>query len=277
MTATTTLDRPELARVTRAPVGLRDVLRSEWIKLRSVRSTFWTAVAATVIAIGVGDLLCLYFSANWSHLSAAQRRTFDPTATSLGGIFFAQIAIGTLGVLVVTSEYGTGMIRTTFAAVPQRRLLLAAKALTFAGMAFLLGEMLSFTAFGIGQAILGPKHLGASLRDTDVLRAVIGGGIYLTLVGLLGMALGALIRRTAGGLATLFGLLFLAMLIASTLPASWYDRIGQYLPASAGSQIMFVEPLDQHVLGPWSGVGVLALYVTAVFGPAAYLVGRRDA
>jgi ABC-2 type transport system permease protein len=150
-------------------------------------------------------------------------------------------------------------------------------ALTFAGAVFLLGELLSFTGFGIGQAILGPKHLGASLRDTDVLRAVIGGGVYLTLVGLQGMALGALIRRTAGGLATLFGLLFLAMLIASTLPASWYDRMGQYLPASAGSQIMFVVPLDQHVLGPWSGVGVLALYVTAVFGPAAYMVGRRDA
>jgi hypothetical protein len=277
MTATTTLHRPEPARAAGTPIRLRDVLRSEWIKLRSVRSTLWTAVAATLIAIGVGDLLCLYFSANWSHFSAAQRRTFDATATSLGGIFFAQIAIGTLGVLAVTSEYGTGSIRTTYAAVPQRRLLLAAKALTFAGAVFLLGELLSFTAFGIGQAILGPEHSGASLRDTDVLRAVIGGGAYLTLVGLLGMAFGALIRRTAGALTTLFGLLFLAMLIAATLPAFWYDRIGQYLPASAGSQIMFVVPLDQHVLGPWAGAGVLALYVSAAFGAAAYLIGRRDA
>jgi len=171
---------------------------------------------------------------------------FDPTLTSLSGVYLAQIAIGTLGVLVISSAYGSGMIRATFAAVPQRRAVLAAKAIVFGACTLVLGEVMSFAAFGIGQAILSTAHpqmsgiqASASLSQPDVLRAVCGAGLYLTVVGLLGFGLGAAIRHTAGALPACFGVLFGLSAIVDLLPTSWRNdicRTCRPMPAARHSQ-----------------------------------------
>jgi len=250
-----------------------NVLRSEWTKLRSVRSTYWTALVAVVVTIGVAVIVCAKWADDIRH---AHIDKIDPTLTSLNGLYLAQVAVGTLGVLVISSEYGTGMIRATFAAVPQRRAVLAAKALVFTAATLVAGEVLSFSAFGIGQAILHPVHAGASLGQHEVLRAVVGGGLYLAAIGLLGFGLGALIRHTAGALSAFFGVLFAFSALADLLPTSWRNDVIPYLPANAGSQIFTVDRVHD-ALTPWSGLGVFCLYAAAAITAAAVLITRRDA
>src|ERR1700730_9936293 len=208
-------------------IGFPNLLRSEGTKLRSVRSTYWTAVVAVLATVALGAAICI----RWRHdltVHPEDLSGFDATLTSLNGIYLAQVAVGALGVLVISSEYGTGMIRATLGAVPQRRAMLAAKAVVFAASTFIAGEILSFTAFGLGQAILGPSHGGASLGDPGVLRAVVGGGLYLTAVGMLGFGLGALIRHTAGALSAFFGILFALTAIVDLLPTSWRNHLIKY-------------------------------------------------
>jgi ABC-2 type transport system permease protein len=250
-----------------------DVLRSEWTKLRSVRSTYWTGLVAVLATIGVCVIVCIKWADDIRHSSADK---LDPTLASLNGIFLAQVAVGTLGVMVISSEYGTGMIRATFGAVPQRRAVLAAKGLVFGVATLVVGEILSFAAFGIGQAILSGAHAGASLGQPEVLRAVIGGGLYLAAVGLLGFGIGALVRHTAGALSAFFGILFALTALADLLPTSWRNDVMPYLPANAGTQIFAVQRTHDS-LAPWTGLGVLCLYAVAAITAATVLVTRRDA
>jgi ABC-2 type transport system permease protein len=263
-------------------IGFGNLVRSEWTKLRSVRSTYWTVVVAALSTVALAVVICLRFRQILGSDRPGIDDGFDPTLTSLNGIYLAQIAIGTLGVLVITSEYATEMIRATFSAVPQRRGVLAAKALVFAGTTFLLGEVMSFAAFGIGQAILGGAHdlpgvhTSASLADPGVFRAVFGAGLYLAAVGLLGFGLGAMIRHTAGALSAFFGLLFGASVITALLPTSWRNDIMPYLPANSGSQIFTIVP-THDALAPWSGLGVFCLYAVAALIVGFVLVGVRDA
>ncbi len=257
-------------------VGFANVMRSEWTKLRSVRSTYWTLIFAVLATVALGAVIC----ARWAQIvrngGPGKLDGFDATLTSLNGIYLAQIAIGTLGVLVISSEYGTGMIRATFSAVPQRRVVLAAKATVFAAAMLLLGEVMSFAAFGIGQALLSGAHAGVSLGQPGVLRAVIGGGLYLSAVGLLGFGLGAVIRHTAGALSAFFGLLFGASAIADLLPTSWHNDVLPYMPANAGSQIFTTVPTHGS-LGPWAGLGVFCLYAVAAIVAGFALTAIRDA
>ena len=250
-----------------------DVLRSEWTKLRSVRSTYWTGLIAAVATIGICMIVCIKWANDIRH---SPGDTVDPTLASLNGIFLAQVAVGTLGVMVISSEYGTGMIRATFGAVPQRRAVLAAKGLVFAAVTLVIGEILSFVAFGIGQAILSGAHAGASLGQPQVLRAVAGGGLYLAAVGLLGFGIGALVRHTAGALSAFFGVLFALTALADLLPTSWRNDVMPYLPANAGTQIFAVQRTHDS-LAPWTGLGVLCLYAAAAITAATVLVTRRDA
>lgn len=250
-----------------------NVLRSEWTKLRSVRSTYWTMLFAVAVTIGVSVIVCV----KWAHdIRHSPGDKLDPTLASLNGLFLAQVAVGTLGVLVISSEYGTGMIRATFGAVPRRRVVLAAKGLVFMAVTVVVGEILSFAAFGIGQAILHGAHAGASLGQPQVLRAVVGGGLYLAAVGLLGFGLGALIRHTAGALSAFFGVLFALSALADLLPESWRDDLMPYMPANAGTQIFAVDRVHDS-LAPWTGLGVLGLYAAAAIVAATVLVTRRDA
>jgi hypothetical protein len=260
--------------MTATTIGFGNVLRSEWTKLRSVRSTYWTAVAAALGTIAVGIIICLQTRENII-TGKDSADGLDATLTSINGLYLAQIAIGTLGVLVISSEYGTGMIRATMAAVPQRRAVLAAKALVFAASAFLLGEIVSFAAFWIGQSLLASAHASASLSTPGALRALLGGGLYLTAVGLLGFGLGALIRHTAGALSAFFGVLFASTALVDLLPTNWRNHVIDYMPANSGSQILTTRP-TASALGPWSGLGVLCLYVLASIVAATVLVTRRD-
>jgi ABC-2 type transport system permease protein len=160
--------------------------------------------------------------------------------------------------------------------VPQRRSMLLLKGAVFVAAALALGELASFGAFGVGQAILHGKDAGVSLGDHNVLRVVIGGGLYIAVVGLLAFGLGALVRRTAGALATFFAVLFLPSALIDLLPSSWHDTVMKFAPANAGTQIMNIH--RQHaMLTAWNGLGVLALYAVAITGLGVYLIGRRDA
>jgi ABC-type transport system involved in multi-copper enzyme maturation permease subunit len=254
-------------------MNFADVLRSEWTKLRSVRSTYWTGLIAVLATIGVCVIVCVKWADDIRHSPGT---TIDATTVSLNGIFLAQVAVGTLGVIVISSEYGTGMIRATFGAVPQRRAVLAAKGLVFGVVTLVIAEILSFTAFGIGQAILSAAHAGVSLGQPEVLRAVIGGGLYLAAVGLLGFGIGALVRHTAGALSAFFGVLFAVTALADLLPSSWRNDVMPYMPANAGTQIFAVQRVHDS-LAPWTGLGVLCLYAAAAIGAATVLVTRRDA
>jgi ABC-2 type transport system permease protein len=253
-----------------------NVLRSEFTKLRSVRSTYWTLFAALVFTVGLAAIGAIVVSGNYATFNAHEKADFNATRLSLGGVNLAQIAIGVLGVLVITSEYGTGMIRATLSAVPQRRTVLAAKAIVFAATALVVGLVASFIAFFIGQAILSSQSIQASISDPGVFRAVVGGGLYLAALGLLGLGLGAIIRASAGAISALFGILFVLPIISALLPQSWQDTINKYLPFDAGRQI-FSTTHDSGVLGPWAGYGVFCLYAAIVLAVAAVLINRRDA
>jgi ABC-2 type transport system permease protein len=252
------------------------VIKSEWTKLRSLRSTMWSLLAAFVIVVGLGILISFARASHIERESLHDRLTFDPTAFSLAGSFLAQLAIGTLGVLLMTGEYSTGMVRATFGAVPRRLPVLWAKAIVFALVAFVLMTVAAFIAFFGGQAAFSSKHLDASISDPGVLRAVIGAGLYLTLVGVFGLALGALIRSTAGGIATLFGLLLVLPIIVNFLPGDWSTNINKYLPGSAGQSIMNVLHADDS-LSPWVGFAVFCGYVALALAAAGVLLVRRDA
>jgi ABC-type transport system involved in multi-copper enzyme maturation permease subunit len=249
-------------------------MRAELTKLRTVRSTYWTAALAALAVLGIAAGTC----AEWAHNIADGRdrlSDLDPVTTCLTGIFLAQLAVGTLGVLVISSEYGTGMIKATLTAVPQRGTVLAAKALAFTAVTLVFGQVVSFAAFGVGQAILSTEHAGVSLGHPGALRCTVGAGLYLGAVGLLGFGIGAAIRHTAGAMAALFGLLFLPSVLADLLPPSLHYVI-EYMPANSGSQI-FTAHFQPPALTPWNGFGVFCLYVAAMLVAAVVLAERRDA
>jgi ABC-2 type transport system permease protein len=181
-----------------------------------------------------------------------------------------------LGVLVISSEYTTGMIRTTFGAVPRRPLVLFAKAVTFTVVAFVVATAACFAAFLIGQSILTAKHANVTLSDPGVLRAVVGAGTYLTLVGLLGLGLGTLLRRTAGAIATLFGLVLVLPALTEALPSPWDTDVGKLLPINAGRALFAVRP-STDLLSPGKGLLVLLVTVSVVLALATVALVRRDA
>ncbi|MGF7238579.1 MAG: ABC transporter permease [Frankia sp.] len=254
----------------------RRVIRSEWTKLRSLRSTQFALLAAIVFVIGLGTLISWAQASHWTRASLADRLTFDPTNVSLSGLFLAQLAIGVLGVLMFSGEYGTGMIRATLSAVPRRLPVLWAKVLVFGTVTFILMTISSFIAFLSGQAMLSSQHIQTSLSHPGVLRAVIGGGLYLLVVALLGVGLGALLRSTAGGIATLFGMLLVLPLIVHFLPESWSRSISPYLPSDAGQSILAVVH-DPRLLSPWPGFLLFCGYAAVALAGAAVVLLRRDA
>jgi hypothetical protein len=252
------------------------VLLSEWTKIRSLRSTIFSLLAAIVFIVGLAVLVPMVTVSHWPPRDPREALGFDPTTRTLSGIFLAQLAIGVLGVLLITGEYATGMIRATFAAVPARLPVLWAKAAVFAAVTLVLMVPTVLGAFLIGQSILTSKHLQTNLSNPGVLRAVIGAALFLTVVGLLGIGLGALLRNTAGGISTLFGLLFVLPIIVRFLPSSWSDPINKYLPSNAGEAITHVHP-DPTLLAPWTGFGLFCGYAVVVFIAAAITLRRRDA
>lgn len=252
------------------------VIHSEWTKLRSLRSTVFSLLAAVVFIVGLSALVPSVIVSHWPPRDAGEALSFDPTTRSLAGVFLAQLAIGVLGVLLISGEYATGMIRATFAAVPTRLPVLWAKTAVFAGVTLVLTVPAVLGAFLIGQSIFKGKNLQTDLGQPGVVRAVLGAALYLTVVGVLGLGLGALLRNTAAAISTLFGLLFVLPIIVHFLPSSFSDSVDKYLPSSAGQAITHVRA-DPLSLSPWAGFGVFCLYAVAALAVAAVGLRRRDA
>ena len=271
--AASTVIAPSHAAQTRGGHGA-EVLRSELCKLRSVPSTYWTLSAAVASNVVIAALAAIFIP---THLSAQDMATTDGVRLSLAGVHLSQVAFGVLGALVITSEYGTGMIRATLTAVPQRRLVLAAKATVFAATALILAIASSIAAYYAFQVFLPNDSLRSSIGDPGVLRAVIGGGLYLAVLGLLGLGLGAIIRSSAGAIATLFGLLFVPSILISILPQSWQTTVGPYLPMNAGEQIYIAVHHEPNSLGAWTGLGTFCLYAAVALAAGFMLINHRDA
>ncbi|GAA5185815.1 ABC transporter permease [Rugosimonospora acidiphila] len=263
-------------RLSRGRVTLTRVVNSEWIKLRSVRSTVLTLLAAAGAVVALG----LLFSGVHSGVIGAQSLGLQPGSgaspadVSLGGVNLGQMIIGVLGVVLVTGEYATGMIRPTLTVVPRRLPVLWGKTIVFGGVALVAMLVATFTAFLGGQALIGAS--GASLADSGALRAVVGAAVYLTGVGLLGLAAGAILRRTAAAIGVLFTVVFVVPGLFPLLPHSWNAAVGPYLPSNAGTSFMTAAHAAGS-LAPWTGLGVFAGYVVAALVGAAILLKRRDA
>ena len=270
-TTTPAAGRPAL-RVTQ----LRVVL-SEWVKFRSLRSTLWTLLAAVVLTIGIGALFSAVTANQYHTFSAADKASFSPISTSLNGILFSQLAIGVLGVLLISGEYSTGMIRSSVTAVPKRLPVLWAKLGVLAGVAFVLMLVTTFVSFFVGQALLNSHHLGVSISSPNALRDVIGAALYVTVAGLIGMALGALMRNTAAGISTMVAVFFVLPPVASLLPSSWSSHFVQYLPSNAGEAVYGGTRGLAHPLAPWTGFGILCAYAAVLIGFAAWRLRRADA
>ncbi|HEX6684289.1 MAG TPA: hypothetical protein VF062_15905 [Candidatus Limnocylindrales bacterium] len=265
----------------RLRVTLPRVVKSEWIKFWSLRSTWITLLAAVVVFAGIG-LLASSIGGDGAAASGPPGpggpgggQATDPTSLSLAGSMFAQLILGTLGVLLIATEYSTGMIRSTLAGVPKRLPVLWAKLLVFVSVVFTVAVAASFATFLAGQAILGAD--GVSISDTGVLRAVLGTAVYLTGAGVLGLALGALLRSTAGAITTLFGGLFVLPGVSGLLlPDSWSDKVTPYLPSNAGNAFTAVtQNADQ--LSPSAGLAVFAGYLIIAVVAAALKLKNRDA
>lgn len=275
--STATVLAPDPARRTAlagsGKVTLTSVIKSEWIKFRTLRSS-WITIAATIAAMIVIGLVIGYTtgSADWSALEADDRAATAP----LRGYFVAQLIIGVLGVLFVTGEYATGMIRSTFAAVPRRLPVVGAKAVVFGLVALVATAVASFAAFFGAQIFLSAEGHGSSIGDSGVLRAVLGVGVYLTCTGLIGGALGWIVRSTAGAISALVGILLIVPVLVQFIPGSVGNGVNKFLPGEAGQAFLTTEPLD-NTLAPWAGLGVLVLWAVLAFAIAVRIVLKRDA
>jgi ABC-2 type transport system permease protein len=249
------------------------VLLSEWTKLRSLPSTVWSLLTAVVLIVGFGVVYAMVRVTR----PPADPSTFDATAVSLAGVQLAQLAVGVLGVLLISGEYATGMVRVSFAAVPGRLPVLWGKAVTFGLTTLVLCVPAVVASFVVGQSILSAENLDVAFDAPGVPRAVFGSALFLAVVGLLGLGLGALLRNTAGGIAALFGLLFAPQILVGFLPESLSDHIYRYLPAPAGQAVTFVASDATWSLRPWTGFGMFCLYTAIVLGLAAWQMRRRDA
>jgi ABC-2 type transport system permease protein len=253
------------------------VARSEWTKLWSLRSTRWSLLAAVIGMAGPGILIAAVQMNRWSTLSAHERAGFDAIDTGVGGYHLAQLAIGLLGVLVISGEYSTGMIRSSLMAAPQRLPVLVAKLGIFTAVTFVLMLGATLVSFFAVQAIVAGHHLDVGLGDPPALRAVVGCALFLTVLGALALGLGALIRNTAGGIGAFVGLLFVLPGVTALLPAATRDAINPYLPLNAGSAVATSTFEDGHHLAPWVGFAVFCAYTVVVLGAAAVQLVRRDA
>jgi ABC-2 type transport system permease protein len=258
----------------RAP-GFADVVRSEWTKARTVPSTMWTLLVAAVLGIGLGALISSLAASHYAR-NPGSHANWDPTSISNAGLSIAQLAIGVLGVLLITSEYSSGAIGNSLAAVPRRRRLLGAKSVVIMVLTFVVVEVIAFAAFLIGQALISGHAPSATLGQTGVLRALIGAGLYGALLGMMGLAFGTIIRSAAGAIAVLVAILYVLPGVAGALPTSIENKVQEYWPTQAGGQVTQVVH-TANTLSPWAGLGVFFLFVAVLSGVAFTLLSRRDA
>jgi ABC-2 type transport system permease protein len=261
--------------------GFGHLMLAEWTKIRSVRSTTWTLILFVIITVGFTALITWVTIANWNGLHAAARDAraiSDPTSIIFGAsIYLGQLTICVLGALVITTQYSTGVIRASLLAVPKRLPMLAAKIAVFGVLIFVLAEIVAFCSLFVGSAILHSR-VSVSLSGPGVLRATLGAGLYLTMFGLFAMAIGALVRHTAGAISIAIGVAFVLPILAGLLPdTSFFNHLNAYLPQQAGSLIYQVHPASGQLLSGWEGFGVLGIWTVVLMAAAAWLLDRRDA
>lgn len=299
MTTTATLTTA-LPALDHGHAGLANQVRSEWTKLRSVRSTWICLIVVFVAGIGLSALVSNIEAGQWPHLGLADRASFDPVRFSQTGSFLSQFVVGVLGALVITSEYATGSIRTTLSITSKRTTVLTAKLLVIGAVIFLVAEVTAFASFFVGEAVLlahGARSLPAgssiltqvhsstipyvSLADGGALRAVFLSGTYLLLLALLACAVGFVIRHTAGAIAAFVGILLVLPLIVSVLPSSVAQSFEKYLPSNLGLAMTLVTTRKTDFAGvlfpPWTATGLLVAYAAAAVALAGWLLVRRDA
>ena len=256
------------------------LLASEWTKIRSVRSTVWSLLAFVVVAIGFSTLVALVISNNWSkpgpHPEHVTLLT-DPTQVIFGaGFGIGQLAMCVLGAIVITSEYSTGAIRSSLLAVPRRIPMLAAKAAVFVVLDIIVSAITVFAVFFISTSILR-SHISITLSQPGITRAVIGGILYLAVLGLFALAVGGLIRHTAGAIAAVIALVLVVPPLISLIPGTIANHIHGYLPTVAGVLVAQSSQLPADVLSPWQGFGVFCLWTALLLAACGWLLMRRDA
>lgn len=258
--------------------GFSDAARMEWLKLRTLRSQRWTMLVLLASLIGIGIAAEVYYPGHWAHMTAAQRASFDPTNQGFTGMALGQLAAGIGGVLVMTGEYSTGSIRSTLAAIPNRPLLLAAKAAVLGAVALVAGELACIASFLVNQyLVLSAPAPHASLAQPAALRAVLMMGAYVSLIGLLGVGLGAIIRHTAGAIAALVGVVFAVPLVLQAFPASVHDAAQKFFPMLIAEDSLSAVKPTAGALSPWVGLGVLVGYAVVLLLAGCWLLVRRDA
>jgi hypothetical protein len=260
------------------------IVRSEWVKLRTLRSTLWSLVALAVLGVGIGTLVSAAKASQFKHhihigFAAA---SFDPTRISLSGVLLAQLAVGVLGALAITAEYTTGTIFSTFSAVPRRHLVIIAKVIVFGSVALVASEITCFVSFFIGQGILSGSAPYATLATPGALRAVVSAGLYLAVLGLFALGIGVIVRHTAAAITIFVTILLILPLILQALPTSYINAVDKYLPMSIGLVLLSNNSgvnaaAFNHMFSPWVGFGVLCVYAVVALGAGIVLTVRRDA
>ena len=247
-----------------------DLLGSEWTKFRSVRSTYWSLLVAVVTPIAVSAVVAFAFASAPGHGPPP-----DPLLPGVISLEYAVIAVSVLGVLAFSAEYSTGLIHVTFTAAPRRRAVLAAKAVVLAAVTLAAGEVVAFVSFGLVQAVLAGHGQGVSLGHPGVPGAVLCAGLLLCVCALLGLALGAIIRHTAGGIAATIAVILVPG-IAALLPSPWNGRIGRFTLLEAAQQVSALHPAADLFSAGWSLLVLLA-WPAAGLAAAALVITRRDA
>jgi ABC-2 type transport system permease protein len=272
VTATATVPtRPVLP----GSASLPHIIRAEWRKFRTVRSTYWSLLALTVLGIGLSALISAAASNHYANASPSDKAQWDPTSISQAGFALAQLALGVLGVLIMSSEFSTGSIQTTLAAVPRRTPVLAAKAIVFGLVALVVGEVLAFIAFFVGQSIIKGNAPYVTIGDHDVLRAVVGSGLYAAVLGILALSIATIVRNTAFGIVILVLLLYVLPGVSAALPANIEHTVEKFWPTQAGGQITDVYR-NAHTLSPWAGLAWFAIFTAIIYVIGAITLRTRD-
>jgi ABC-2 type transport system permease protein len=253
--------------------GFSSTLRAEWIKFWSVRSTTWSTVMLFVLGAGLTTLVCALAAEDIASGAAGE----SPGSFVTWGMMIAQVTAVVLGALMVTAEYGTGMIRATLAAIPRRGSVLAAKGLVLAGTLVVVGTATAVVGYLAGNWFLDREGIGVALSDEGVVRALVGSGLYLAGLGLFAMAVGLLVRHTAAALSVVLALVFVVGNMAFLLPATWGDWVAKLLPGNAGGVVTQAVPFEGQLLSPWNGFAVFAAEVLALLAVAYLVFQRRDA
>ena len=250
--------------------GFGNAARMEWVKLRTLRSSMWALLFFVVSMISLGVLTMAKTGAP----SPADAQQFDPTNNLLVGVALGQLIIGAIGVLVTAGEYSSGTMRSTLAAIPDRRLLLVAKAAVFGGVALVVGEIVAVITFFAGRVALTDAVPALRLSDPGVLRAVLMSGAYLALVGLIGLGLGAIVRHTASAIGALVGVTFVLPLIAAGVAGF---EVSKFFPTMiAGNSMLVTKPVHE-ALSPWTGFAMMCLYTAVTLCVGSWVLARRDA